>query len=287
MIFVEALKYYRLHLLMLLVVLAGLYWRIIPPMVADWYRDENYSHGFIVPLVSAYFIYVSRDELLKARVVPDNRGLAVIVLALAQLTLGWLGTEYFTMRSSLVVLLAGLVIYLFGSPVLRLLRLPLSYLFFMVPIPYIVYDAVAFPLKLLVSRVSVAALQMMGVVAVREGNIIMFPSVTLEVADACSGMRSLISLAALAVAYAFFMNMTPFRRLVLILSSIPIALVANALRVIGTGVLAQFWGARAAEGFFHEFAGLAVFALAMALLVALGGLLRTKDRGDDGKGGRP
>lgn len=286
MTFGESLKHYRFHLLVLFVILVGLYLRIVSSMVVDWYRDENYSHGFIVPLVSACFIYLSRDQLLKARVAPDNWGLAVIVLALAQLTVGWLGTEYFTIRSSLVVLLAGLVIFLFGPSVFHLLRLPLFYLLFMVPIPYIVYDAAAFPLKLLVSRVSVAALQMMGVVAVREGNIIMFPSVTLEVADACSGMRSLMSLAALAVAYAFFINLTPTRRLVLILSSIPIALVANALRVIGTGGLAQFWGARAAEGFFHEFAGLAVFALAMVLLVALGGLLRTKDRGDDGKRGR-
>lgn len=284
MTLVEALKHYRYHLFLLLMVMVGLYWNIVPAMVSDWYRDDNYSHGFIVPLVTGYFIYVRSDELARVRVAPAHAGLAVVVLALLQLTVGWFGTEYFTMRSSLVVLLAGLVIYLFGMEAFRALRLPICYLLFMVPIPYIIYDAVAFPLKLLVSRVSVAALQMMGVVAVREGNIIMFPSLTLEVADACSGIRSLVSLAALAVAYAFFISLTPARRAILIAASVPIALFANALRVIGTGVLAQWWGEKAAKGFFHEFAGLAVFALAMVLLVALGGLLKSRG-GRDGERG--
>lgn len=280
----ESLREYRYHFLLVLVVIAALYWNIVPPMVADWYNDENYSHGFIVPLVAGYFAYIRREELAEALVAPSGAGLAVVLLALAQLTVAWLGTEYFLMRSSLVVLIAGMVLYLFGSAVFRLLLLPVLYLFFMVPLPYILYDAVAFPLKLFVTKVSVKTLQLMGVVVLREGNIIMFPSTTLEVADACSGIRSLVSLLALAVAYACMMTKSPLRRWVIVLSAIPIAICTNALRVIATGVLAQYWGARAAEGFFHEFAGLAVFAVAMVLLVGVGALLKTKDHGEgDGK----
>lgn len=144
----------------------------------------------------------------------------------------------------------------------------------MVPLPYIVYDAIAFPLKLFVAKFSVLALKAAGVVVLREGNIIMFPSTTLEVADACSGLRSLVSLLALAVAYAFLSQKSAVRRTLVILSAVPIAMVTNMTRVIVTGFLAQYYGAAAAEGFFHEFAGMAVFALAMVLLVAFGGLLR-------------
>jgi len=143
----------------------------------------------------------------------------------------------------------------------------------MVPIPYIVYDAFAFPLKMFVTKVSVGFLQTIGVVVMREGNILMFPSTTLEVADACSGIRSIMSLLALSVAYGFFLRVSPLKRLIIALSAFPIAIVTNALRVIVTGILAQWWGSKAAEGFFHEFAGLAVFGVAIVLLVGLGALL--------------
>ncbi|MFA7059611.1 MAG: exosortase A [Pedobacter sp.] len=264
---------YRVYLIGVVLLLSGLYWKIFPSMVQDWYKDENYSHGFIVPLIAGYFLYTRWDELKKTPVIPWNAGLAVILLGLLQLLVGWLGTEFFSMRSSLIVILAGLVLYLFGTYVFRIALLSLAFLIFMIPIPYIIYDAVAFPLKIFVTKVSVLTLQMLGIVVIREGNIIMFPALTLEVADACSGIRSLISLLALAVALAFFLKISPFKRLVMICAAVPIAIFSNAVRVIVTGVLAQYWGAKAAEGFFHEFAGMVVFAMAMAMLVSLGTLL--------------
>jgi exosortase len=181
------------------------------------------------------------------------------------------------MRSSLVVLLMGMTLFFFGKRLFRLMLLPLAYLMFMIPLPYIIYDMVAFPLKIFVTKASIAFLQLCGVVVMREGNIIMLPATTLEVADACSGVRSLLSLLALTVAYSFFIRMTPLKRCILVLASIPIAVSANAVRVIGTGFLAQYWGARAAEGFFHEFAGMAVFVVAIALVVSLGALLSERD----------
>ncbi|MGA2151783.1 MAG: exosortase A [Geobacteraceae bacterium] len=274
MSFAEAVKRYRLQLLILLLFLAGLYHSIVPQMVLQWYHDDNYSHGFIVPFISGYFLYTRRYELRGILVEPWWPGLLVLILGLVQLTIGWLGTEYFTMRSSLVVILAGITLYFFGKGVFRIVLLPLSYFLFMVPLPYIVYDAAAFPLKLFVAKVSVGFLKAIGVVVWREGNIIMFPSITLELADACSGIRSLMSLLALSVAYAFFSQRSSLKRCILILSALPIAIFTNSLRVIVTGILAQYWGARAAEGFFHEVAGMVVFALAMVMLVALGAVMR-------------
>jgi exosortase len=274
MTFNESLKQYRLQLMLVLPLLAWMYYRIVPGMVKQWYQDENYSHGFLVPIIAGYFVWQRWPDLKERLAKPDGLGLVVIVWGVFQLLVAWLGTEYFTMRTSLIVLLAGMTLFWFGREVLKGMALPLGYLIFMVPLPYIVYDMLAFPLKLFVTRVSVAFLKIVGVVVMREGNIIMFPSTTLEVADACSGIRSLISLLAIAVAYAFLMRTSTLRRCMIIVSAIPIAVATNALRVIVTGILAQWWGARAAEGFFHEFAGMAVFALAMVMLVAFGELLR-------------
>lgn len=272
----DAMNRHRLFLLGLIPLVALLYWKIVPGMVMDWYHDQNYSHGFIVPIIAAYFIYERRDDLREAPVEPWNPGLFLIVAGLLQVMVGFLASEYFTMRSSLILLLAGMVLFLFGKQVFKLLLLPIAFLIFMVPIPYIIYDMVAFPLKLFVTKVSVWTLKAIGVVVAREGNIIMFPTTTLEVADACSGIRSLLSLLALAVAYAFFIRTTGVRRWIIIFSAIPIAIFTNAVRVIVTGILAQWWGAKAAEGFFHEFAGMAVFAVAIAMLVGLGALLTRK-----------
>lgn len=276
----ESIKQYKMQFLLTLCLLAAVYWSIVPDMVQQWYEDANYSHGFIVPLIAGYFVYQRREQLAQVQVEPWWPGFLLFLLGLAQLVVGWLGTEFFTMRSSLVVTLAGLTLFFLGKRAFSLMLLPLAYLFLMVPLPYIIYDMIAFPLKLFVTRISIASLKLMGVVVVREGNIIMLPFTTLEVADACSGIRSLISLLALAVAYAFFMKITPLKRALLLLSAVPIAISANALRVIGTGLLAQYWGAKAAEGFFHEFAGMAVFVVAVALLIAFGSLLSHHKGGD-------
>ncbi len=278
MTFAESLKVHRYYFIGLLLFLIVLYAKIVPDMVMDWYNDENYSHGFLVPLIAGYFVHARWSELKCAPVTPWKMGLLIVLFALFQLSIGWLGTEYFTMRSSLVVLLAGMLLSLFGTAVFRIVSLPLAYLSFMVPIPYIIYDALAFPLKMFVTKVSVMTLKAVGVVVLRDGNIIMFPATTLEVADACSGIRSLISLIALAVAYAFVIRIASWKRLVLVCSAIPIAVFTNSMRVIVTGFLAQYWGEKAASGFFHEFAGLAVFGMAMALLVFCGALLSMGDQ---------
>ena len=273
MTFSNVLYAYRYYFLLLLPAIAGLYYAVVPDMIKQWAHDENYSHGFLVPLISAFFLYQRWDDLKDAPVTPANIGLLVIVLGLIQLILAWLGTELFNMRLSLVVLLCGTTLYLFGIQVFKIMALPLLFLVLMIPIPYIIYDAAAFPLKLFVTEVSVTVLRMLGVVVWNEGNIIMFTNTVLEVADACSGLRSIMSLLALAVAFAFLTQKSHINKAIIIASAIPIAVATNAMRVIVTGFLAQYWGAQVAQGFFHDFAGFAVFAVAMVLLLALGGIL--------------
>lgn len=271
--FQDSLRENRWYLLALLPLLAMTYWTVVPGMVADWNNDPNYSHGFLVPLISGYMVWQRWPELKKLPVLPNNVGFLVVIASLLLLIFGFAGTEYYTMRSSLVFLLVGIVLFWFGWVVFKELALPLGFLLFMVPLPYIVYDAMAFPLKLLVAKFSVLALKLMGVAVLREGNIIVFPQTVLEVADACSGLRSLMSLLALAVAYAVFSQSSNIKRIIIVLSAVPIAIATNMLRVIVTGFLAQYYGAAAAEGFFHEFAGMAVFALAMVFLFLLGAVL--------------
>ena len=269
----EAIQVHRIRLVVALLLLAGLFSSIVPGMVMQWYEDNNYSHGFLIPLIAGYFVYRQLDELKNSPVKPSNFGLVVILLAGCQVTLAFLGTEYFTLRTSIVTFLAGMVLYLFGSHVFKSVRMPIFYLLFMVPLPYIVYNAFAFPLQLFVSRISVWFLQFIRITVVRDGNIIMFPASTLQVADACSGMRSMISLLAISTAYAFYLRITAMKRTFVIISAIPIAIFSNAVRVIVTGILAQYWGAAAAEGFFHECAGITVFLCAFASLLLVGATL--------------
>lgn len=261
-----SLKENRYELSLMLVLLVFVYWNICSGMISDWYRDENYSHGFLIPFVAAWFIQKDWKRTREALCNPSKLGLLVVLLGLGQLMIAWLGTEYFNMRLSMVVITAGMVMYLFGTEVLKQFSLPLGYLVLMIPIPYIIYDAFAFPLKLFVARVSVYFLKFLGLPVIRDGNIISFPDIVLEVADACSGMRSLMSLIALAVTLAFVVLKSSKFRFFLVLLAIPYAVATNAFRVIVTGLLAHYIGRGAAEGFFHEFAGMAVFALALVLL---------------------
>lgn len=270
----NALRSHWPELTLVLLGTAALYAPVVSRMVAVWMHYDDYSHGFLVPFVSAYFLYCRRAGLRDAETRPAWIGLGVLAFGLAQLLAGSLAGEYFSQRTSLLTILAGLLLLFLGWRVLRLALLPLAYLVFMVPIPEIVYNSAAFPLKLLVTDLSVASLKLLNVAVLQEGNILIFPNVTLEVADACSGLRSLVSLAALGTAYAFIQPFPGWSRLLLMAATVPIAVATNALRVVCTGLLARHMGPQAAEGFFHEFAGLFVFVMAMIMVLVLGALLR-------------
>jgi exosortase len=257
---------------------ATLYWTVMPKLVHDWWDDPNFSHGFLVPLFSAWLIWERRAELRafasKGTLLP---GIFLVLIGVAMLVVGKAGGEYFTMRSSLVFVTGGLFWIVFGEEGFRLCLFPLAFLFFMVPIPYILYDAIAFPLKMIASWFGEHSLNLVGVPVFREGNIMFLPNLQLEVADACSGIRSLMSLMALATAAAYFMSLGVARGGVLFLSAIPISIATNSLRIFVTGVLSYKFGQKAAEGFFHEFSGWVVFLAGAFLIVGAGLLLRKKD----------
>lgn len=267
-------KYQIVLFAFLLLEIVGIYAGIFHNLYFDWVNDPNYSHGLLVPIISGYFIWQQREKLEKLDIKPANSGVFLIVFALLVLLIGVAAQEYFSRRSSFVFLVAGIILFQFGWQWLRSLALPIGFLFFMIPLPYIVYDAMAFPLKLFVAKFSVLSLKLMNVIVLREGNIIMFPHTTFEVADACSGLRSLMSLLALGVALAVFSQKKKSAMILLVALTIPIAILTNMIRVIGTGFLAQYYGAAAAEGFFHEFAGMGVFVLAMVLLFVASGVVR-------------
>jgi len=261
---------------------ALLYGGTIQGMVLDWYHDENYSHGFLIPLVSGYLVWQRLDELRGVELRPTALGLLVALGGIALFLFGMLAGESFTMRFSMLVVLAGAILYGYGAGLMKGVAFPFAYLLYMIPLPYILYDSIAFPLKLMVSKYSVAFLKLIGIPVMREGNVINLVSTTLEVADACSGIRSIVSLLALATALAYFSQKGWVKRTALIFSALPIAIFANGVRVIGTGILATRYGAAAAQGFFHEFAGLVIFGVAMALLLLTSYFLgKIGGRGDE------
>jgi exosortase len=243
-----------------------LYYRIIPELVVEWWRNPNYSHGFLVPFFSVFVLWQNRKRLADLPVDPSKLGLVVIAGALAILIVGEMGAEFFLSRTSLVFLIAGLVIYFLGWRRFRASLFPWAFLFFMIPIPVIIFNQVAFPLQFMAARLASDLLALLGIPVLRDGNIIQLPTMTLEVAEACSGIRSLMSLGALAVIYGYFLETRYLSRILLALSAIPIAVAANAFRIMGTGLLGYYWNPDKAEGFFHEFSGWVVFVISLGLL---------------------
>lgn len=247
-----------------------MYHDVLWRLADDWWVDENYSHGFLIPLVSGYAIWEKRKTLSAVPMQP--RWLAGgVLMALAALLLfaGVMGAELYLTRLSLALSLVGLTVYFGGFNWLRSLSFPLGLLLFALPIPNIVFNQIAFPLQLLASDFATRAIKLFGIPALREGNVIELAQMKLQVVEACSGIRSLVTLSALAVVYAYFFESKWWRRIVLVAAVIPIAVLANAARVTLTGVLAHHKGVQAAEGFLHSFSGLAVFAVAVGLLLAL------------------
>jgi len=258
----------------LVVLVAFLYYNILGFLVQDWWTDPNFSHGFFVPAFSIFVIWQRRKVLASIPVDPSWSGLGIIVLALLVYLLGVIGAELFLSRSSFILLLAGLVIYFLGWGYFRALMFPWAFLFLMVPLPTLVLSEVTFPLQFFASKLASSLLALVGVPVLREGNIIQLPTMSLEVVEACSGIRSLVSLVTLAVIYGYLMESGRAFRVILALAAVPIAIAANSLRVMGTGLLGLYWGPEKAEGFFHTFSGWVIFILALGMLFALHRVLR-------------
>jgi exosortase len=250
----------------LLVAFAVLYRGVIVKLVSDWATDDNYSHGFLILPIALYFVWERRRKLLTMPPAPSSLGLVVVVGSIATLVAGVLGAELFLTRISIIGLVGGVVLYTLGWRHLRVVAFPIAFLLLMVPLPAIIFNQIAFPLQLLASRFGEATLQAASIPVLREGNVIYLANTTLEVAEACSGIRSLVSLLTLGIVYGYFSDGRGWMRWLIALATVPIAIVTNGLRVAGTGIAAHFYGPEAALGFFHEFSGWLVFVAAFALL---------------------
>jgi len=253
----------------LLLSFAVLYREVIAKLVFDWENDGNYSHGFLIVPLALYFAWERRQRLLKSPVQPSGLGLVVVLGSLATLVAGVLGSELFLMRVSIVGLVAGSVLFVLGWAHLRILAFPIGFLLLMIPIPSIIFNQIAFPLQLIASQFGEATLQAASIPVLREGNVIILANTTLEVAEACSGIRSLVSLLTLGIVYGYFTDHRMWVRTAIAALTVPIAIVTNGFRVAGTGIAAHYYGNAAAQGFFHEFSGWLVFIAAFALLFAV------------------
>ena len=248
----------------------GLYAPVLWRLVRQWNNDADYSHGFLVPLLSAYLIWQRRDKLAEVARRPSNWGLLVVLGALGLLFLGSLGAELFLTRVSIILTLCGLVVYFSGWQLLRALSFPLAFLLFAIPIPVLIYNEIVFPLQFVASRFATSVLETLNLFPImREGNVLIMPGMRLEVVEACSGIRSLMSLLALAAGYGYLAEKSVPVRWFLVLSMIPLAIISNGTRVMITALMTNYIGPQAAEGFMHEFSGWVIFVVATVLFLGL------------------
>jgi exosortase len=246
-----------------------LYWQVFRRLIDAWVVDGNYSHGFLIIPIAAYLVWERRARLQALAVRPSSFGLLIFGGGVVLLLAGVLGSELFLTRLSLIATLTGMVLFLFGWAHVRILAFPLAFLLLMIPLPAIIFNQIAFPLQLLASRLGEFAIASANIPVLREGNVLVLANTSLEVAEACSGIRSLISLITLGIVYGYFTDSRGWVRTSIVLSTIPVAIVANGARVAGTGMLAHWWGPEAAEGFFHEFSGWVVFIVAFVMILAI------------------
>jgi exosortase len=241
--------------------------------IYDWSNDDNYSHGFLVPFIVGYLVWTKRESLQKLTPNSSIWGLVVLILGLSIYLVGTIGAEWFLKRSSLIIVLGGLILYLYGVEFFRALLFPLIFLIFMVPLPAIIYKSVAFQLQLFVSKVSAQLISLAGIAVYQSGNIITVSTGPLAVEEACSGMRSIMALLALSALFAYIVYKSRLKQWILVAFALPVAVVTNIIRVTTTGISAHYFGREVAEGVLHDSFGWIVFVIAFALLFLLSKLL--------------
>lgn len=244
------------------------YYPILRHLVWQWSTDGDVGHGFFVPVVAGYIAWQRRDKLAAIEWKPAWWGIALLAWGAVQAYIGLLGAELFLQRTAFLISLVGMLLVLGGTALIRELAFPLLLLPFMIPLPTVVYNQITFPLQLFASRVAETLLGAIDIPVLRDGNVLTLASQTLSVAEACSGIRSLLSLSFLALVYAYFFDTKVWMRWALFLGILPIAILANAGRVTITGILSER-DPELARGIFHEMEGFVIFMIAMVMLFVL------------------
>ncbi len=249
------------------------YWPTLPGLVAQWWNEPDYSHGFLIPFISLGFVWFRRNQIASIEMHPGYSGLMIMTTALMMYVAGSVGADMFLQRISLILMLSGILVFVAGWSMFKALLFPIGYLLLAVPLPQIIFNSIAFPLQLLAAGIATDTMQLLSVPVLREGNIMHLASVSLDVEEACSGIRSLFSLLAIGVLYAQLTTKKLTPRLVMALAVIPIAIAANVFRVTTTGLLAHYLSVETAMGFFHQLGGIAVFAVALLLFFCISQLV--------------
>jgi exosortase len=261
---VKAPSVYFLSVFAALVLLC--YAPAVKSLMTDWMTNEDMGHGFFVPLIAGYIVWQQWDEVKAIPIRPNWWGLALVLLGAVQSIVATLGVEMFLSRSALIITLTGVVWTLVGTAWLKKLSFPLLLLCFMVPLPALIYNSLTFPLQMLATQIAAATLSLLDIPVLRQGNILQLPSGPLSVVEACSGIRSLLSLTFLSLVYGYFFEKSRNIRIWLLVATIPIAILANSGRVTITGILSMV-RPEFAQGFFHESTGWVIFMLALGILV--------------------
>lgn len=245
-----------------------LFFPVLTVMVEEWGGNEDMGHAFFVPLVAGYIVWQDRARIMAQPLKPFWPALALVVWGFCQMLLGFIGVDFFLARTALLIMIVGIIWTTAGTAVLKSLAFPLFLLLFMIRIPMLIYQQITFPLQLFASEVAEASLELAGIPVLRDGNVLELPSRQLQVVEACSGIRSLLSLSFLSLAYAHFFDKRTWVKPVLLVATVPIAIIANAGRITLTGLLSEYkpeW----ADGVYHTFEGWVIFMVALAALLAV------------------
>jgi len=256
---------------------AALYMPVLVPLVRQWMGDANYRHGLAIPIISGIILWTRRKRLSELE---HGGGVVtgyILVASGAGLLIGGTAaSEFFTARLSLPVMLLGFSYLLGGTEFVRRARFPLLFLFMMIPLPYIIYYKITFPMQIMSARLSASLLDLIHISVLRRGNILVLPNYELEVVAACSGLRSLMTMVTLALVISAFSELSAARKTILVVCAVPAAIIANTLRLTVTAVGAYSISAQFAEGTLHEISGLIVFFAGFILLMLTFLLLRWK-----------
>lgn len=257
----------KLKVLIVFLLLFVVFYPVYPDLWNTWMNHSNNSHGILVPFISMYFVWDKRIELKSLDVSSSYWGLLLFIVSITFYLMALVGGIAVISRAMIVFALAGIVLYLFGAKIFKALAFPLFFLLFMVPVPVSVVSMVSLPLQTFATKISAGIIQTCSIPVFREGNMLYFVQTQLEVAEACSGIRSIVAITMLSTIFVYLSKGSWTQKIIVLASAVPIALSANILRISGTGILAHFYGDKVARGFLHDFSGFAVFFFGLVLLL--------------------
>jgi exosortase len=259
-------------ILFFLALLVLLFLPVLGELVTQWFYDENMGYAFFVPLVAGYVVWLDKERILEAPVKPCWPAIVLIVWGFLQMLLGFLAALSFVSRTAFVIAMVGVIWTIAGTAVIRTLRFPIVLLLFMFPIPLYVYQRMTIPLQTVATQLAAGGLNLIGIPVMQEGNILKIPDHDLDVVEACSGIRSLLSLTFLSLAYGRLFETRTWVKVALFLATVPIAILCNGARITLTGILTEFSPA-IAEGAYHAFEGWVIFMFELIALLGFHRLL--------------